>query len=104
MIPYQDVPRGGTPPGVGRLTQRQEWIWNWMLQFQKLNQRPPTVREIGEAAKIESKNGVSDQLKALIRKGFVCRGDRGKSRTLQALDPTYVPTEKGEAYVDRKRD
>jgi repressor LexA len=42
---------------------------------------PPTIREIGEALGIKSTNGVSDHIKALVRKGYLERvGDARSSR------------------------
>jgi len=41
----------------------------------------PTFRELGEALGIKSTNGVSDHLRALIRKGYVNTGSN-KARTI----------------------
>ena len=92
---YTAVPRGGVPPHKDHLTLRQEWIWLWMLEFQVRNKRPPTISDVQQATGIASKRGAADQLQALVRKGFVTPGERNKACTMVAVDPTYLPTEKG---------
>ncbi len=93
---YQNLPVGrGFNAHPHYLTYRQEYIWREMLDFQLVNQRPQTVREICTAIGVVSTNSVRDHLSALIRKGFVERGKKNTSRTVVAIDPTYVPTEKG---------
>ena len=50
---------------------------------------PPTYREIGQSMGIRSTNGVSDHIKALIRKGYLTRigsGGRGLARSLVLTD------------------
>lgn len=46
----------------------------------------PTIRDIGEATEIVSTNGVVDHLVALERKGYLIRGDDGKSRGIRLTD------------------
>lgn len=92
---YLEVPITGNAPGKERLTFRQEWIWLWMLDYQAKHKRSATCREIVEATGVASVQGISDQLKALIRKGFAVRHDANKARNVVAIDPTFVPTEKG---------
>lgn len=93
---YQDLPKGMGGVPKHHLTIRQEYIWREMLDFQFVNKRPPTVREIRNALGVVSTNGVNDHLRALIKKDFVeRRGVKCKARTIVAVDPTYVPTAKG---------
>jgi SOS-response transcriptional repressor LexA len=51
------------------LTQRQQAILDFIRRTTYLEQRPPTVREIGQHFGIRSPNGVIVHLKALIKKG-----------------------------------
>ncbi len=45
---------------------------------------PPTLRELGDALGIRSTNGVADHIKALIRKGYLERGQGGvRARSLR---------------------
>ncbi len=41
---------------------------------------PPTLRELGDALSIRSTNGVADHIKALVRKGYLERGQGGTVR------------------------
>jgi len=92
---YQDVPRTGNVPGKERLTARQEWIWLWLLQYQEKREgRGATIREVRDATGVAAKNGIKDQLNAIIRKGFATHGEYGSHRTYQAVDPVYYPTVK----------
>jgi len=58
-----------------QLTPRQREILDWVKDFIRDNEMPPTVREIGAAFDIKS-SSVFELLKALERKGYVRRGDR----------------------------
>lgn len=53
------------------LTGRQKAIYDWLLAFVLAKHRQPTYREIGGAFGIASPNGVSANLKALVRKGWL---------------------------------
>jgi repressor LexA len=53
------------------LTQRQDGILRFAVQFLLINGYPPTVREIGREFGIRSTNGVQDHLRALVRKGYI---------------------------------
>lgn len=58
------------------LTPRQREILDWVKDFIRENEMPPTVREIGGAFDIKS-SSVFELLKALEKKGYLRRGDRG---------------------------
>ena len=66
------------------LTERQAVLLTWIIDYQRMVGRPPTIREIADAHGITSTNGVSDHLKALERKGYISRAT-GLSRSLTAL-------------------
>ncbi len=66
------------------LPPRQRELLDFVASFTDQKGIPPTLREIGEAMGIKSTNGVSDQVKALVRKGFIERvGDARTSRGLR---------------------
>ncbi len=69
-----------------RLTLRQQEILSFISQSIKNRGYPPTIREIGHAMGIHSTNGVNDHLKALERKGYLCR-DGLKSRAMRPTTP-----------------
>ncbi len=66
------------------LPPRQRELLDFVASFTDQKGIPPTLREIGEAMGIKSTNGVSDQVKALIKKGFLERvGDARTSRGIR---------------------
>jgi repressor LexA len=63
------------------LAPRQRALLDFIAAYQDQKGIPPTIREIGEALGIKSTNGVSDHIKALVRKGYLERvGDARASR------------------------
>ncbi len=63
------------------LAPRQRALLDFIASYQDQKGIPPTIREIGEALGIKSTNGVSDHIKALVRKGYLERvGDARSSR------------------------
>lgn len=63
-------------PATTELTQRQRQVFEWVKHFIREHAMPPTVHEIGCAFLIES-SSVFDLLKAIERKGYLRRGNRG---------------------------
>lgn len=79
------------------LSQRQSDVLDFVAQAIETRGLPPSYREIGDALGISSTNGVSDHVKALIKKGYLqkiedgsgkARGIRltAKSRSMHAHD------------------
>ena len=63
------------------LAPRQRALLDFIAAYQDQKGIPPTIREIGEALGIRSTNGVSDHIKALVKKGYLERvGDARASR------------------------
>lgn len=54
-----------------KLTERQEEILNFILQFREASGYPPTLREIGKKFGISSTFGVKRHLDALQKKGYI---------------------------------
>lgn len=69
------------------LTEKQRKILEYVIDFQKENGFPPTIRELGEAFDIGSLRGVTVHLDALVRKGFITRGRTSRSIRIMAPDP-----------------
>ena len=67
------------------LSQRQADVLDFVVQAIETRGLPPSYREIGDALGIASTNGVSDHVKALIKKGYLKKieGGSGKARGLQ---------------------
>ncbi len=71
-------------PEMEALSPRQRQLLDFVATYQDQRGVPPTLREIGEALQIKSTNGVSDHLKALLRKGYLERvGDARSSRSVR---------------------
>lgn len=66
------------------LTDRQQQIFDFIVEQIDVSGYPPTIREIGQHLGIRSTNGVADHLKALKRKGYL-KQDGQKSRTWQPI-------------------
>jgi repressor LexA len=64
------------------LTQRQQQIWEYLVQYQDAHGYPPTVREIGEAVGLASPSTVHAHLANLERAGLL-RRDPTKPRALE---------------------
>lgn len=69
------------------LTEKQRKILEFIIDFQKENGFPPTIRETGDAFGIGSLRGVTVHLDALVRKGFVTRDRTSRSIRVIAADP-----------------
>jgi len=66
------------------LTDRQEKVLDFIVNYIKETGYPPTIREIGDTFGISSK-GAYDHLKAIERKGYIKR-DASKPRALELMD------------------
>jgi repressor LexA len=71
------------------LTSRQREIYDFIRDKIESRGYPPTVREIGEAFKIQSPNGVMCHLNALVKKGLILR-EAQSARAIQLVD--YRPS------------
>src|SRR5215218_9156854 len=75
------------------LTERQQQIWNYLVEYVDGHGYPPTVREIGEQVGLASPSTVHAHLANLERAGLL-RRDPTKPRALQLLGrrvPTVAP-------------
>lgn len=71
------------------LPPRQKQLLDFIAAYQDQKGVPPTLREIGEAMGIRSTNGVSDHLKALLKKGLLERvGEARTSRGVRLAQST----------------
>ena len=81
-----------------KLTARQEHILQIIKQLIAKNGYPPTVREIGEKANLNSPATIHFHLTKLEEKGYI-KKDNSKNRTIEILVPNeYI--EKEENVVD----
>ena len=87
------------------LTQRQQEIWDYLVEYVDRHGYPPTVREIGEKVGLTSSSSVAHQLRTLEEKGFIKRDpNRPRALTVSGVEdvdetgindaqptPAYVP-------------
>jgi len=66
------------------LTDRQQQIWNYLVEYVDRHGYPPTVREIGERVGLASPSTVHAHLANLERAGFL-RSDPTKPRALELI-------------------
>ena len=86
LLPHAEADaQGGDAP-----TERQMEIYGFIREKIQSRGFGPTVREIGQAFKIRSPNGVVCHLKALERKGLITRG-KNMSRAIElVLEPAHL--------------
>src|SRR5215210_7012941 len=72
------------PGGGAMLTQRQQEIWNFLVEYVDAHGYPPTVREIGERVGLASPSTVHAHLANLERAGLL-RRDPTKPRALELI-------------------
>ena len=81
-----------------KLTEKQGVILDILKKLIAKNGYPPTVREIGEMAKLSSPATIHFHLKQLEIKGYIKKNDK-KNRTIEILVPNEY-LEKDEKIVD----
>ncbi|MFN3728410.1 MAG: transcriptional repressor LexA [Fimbriimonadaceae bacterium] len=69
------------------LTERQQEILQFLIEFSQRMGFPPTIREIGKAFGINSLRGVTVHLSALERKGYIVRSN--VPRSIRVVHPKY---------------
>jgi repressor LexA len=70
--------------GGAMLTERQQQIWNFLIEYVDSHGYPPTVREIGEEVGLASPSTVHAHLANLERAGLL-RRDPTKPRALELI-------------------
>src|SRR5262245_54030746 len=79
-------------PDFSQLTDRQREIYDFIRHKIESRGYGPTVREIGDAFKIKSPNGVMCHLKALEKKGLIKR-EGFSARAIQLLDYPFLSSQ-----------
>jgi repressor LexA len=80
------------------LTERQQAIYDFILEFRRENGCSPSIPEIQRRFGIRSPNGVAGHLHALEAKGVIRRAERG-SRQIDVTDPKAKRTPPAELPV-----
>ena len=81
-----------------KLTPRQSYILQIVKKLVAKNGYPPTVREIGDMAKLHSPATIHFHLKKLAEKGYIKKDD-SKNRTIEILVPNEYIKQK-ESIID----
>ncbi|MFN8221130.1 MAG: transcriptional repressor LexA [Fimbriimonadales bacterium] len=74
------------------LTERQEAILQYVLEYVQNEGYPPSIREIGKKFDIGSLRGVTVHLDALERKGYISRTNT--PRSIKVVHPQYQQSNK----------
>src|SRR4051812_31599514 len=88
------------PGGGSMLTERQQQIWNFLVEYVDGHGYPPTVREIGERVGLASPSTVHAHLANLERAGLL-RRDPTKPRALELLGRERAESRTAERDVAR---
>jgi len=68
-----------------RITERQAEVLTEIITYINEHGYPPTLRWLGKWLGIASTNGVNDHLRALERKGYICRQEDFLSRGIAVI-------------------
>jgi repressor LexA len=71
------------------LTQKQQLILQYILDYVQKEGYPPSIREIGRDFSIGSLRGVTVHLDALERKGYISRSNT--PRSIKVVHPSFQP-------------
>jgi repressor LexA len=74
------------------LTNRQQEILQYVLDYVQKEGYPPSIREIGKEFEIGSLRGVTVHLDALEKKGYIARSNT--PRSIKVIHPEFLPTSK----------
>lgn len=81
------------------LTERQQEILSFILQFRDENGYPPTLREIGRKFEISSTFGVKRHLDALVKKGYLnIESNASRGISIIREDPVKIVEDSNEIY------
>ncbi len=72
---------------MANLTQKQQQIYDYILDFSQSHGYPPSVREIAEAVGLKSPATVHFHLKGLREAGVITQAE-GKTRAISVVGPT----------------
>ena len=86
----------------GKISKRQQSIYDYICTYTKDHGYPPSVREIGSAVGLASPSTVHMHLKSLEEKGYIHR-DSKKPRTIEVVD-TSISDATSENIVSTKQD
>ncbi|MEA5618470.1 transcriptional repressor LexA [Cronbergia sp. UHCC 0137] len=69
-----------------RLTEPQQELYEWLIEYIRVYQHSPTIRQMMEAMNLKSPAPIQSRLEHLRNKGYI-GWNEGKARTLRILHP-----------------
>ena len=69
-----------------RLTDPQKELYEWLVEYIRLNQHSPSIRQMMEGMNLKSPAPIQSRLEHLRNKGYICC-NLGRARTLRILHP-----------------
>ncbi|MEC8278309.1 MAG: transcriptional repressor LexA [Myxococcota bacterium] len=82
------------------LSKRQREVLDYIQSRILHNNIPPTYREIGDALGISSTNGVSDHVKALIKKGYIRKVSSGSGAARGLILTEKSSVQRSDTVID----
>ena len=73
---------------MGKLSPKQQQIYDYILAFSEEHGYPPSVREIAQAVELRSPSTVHFHLKGLREAGLICQAE-GKTRAITVTDGAH---------------
>jgi repressor LexA len=70
-----------------RLTEPQKELYEWLVEYIRVNQYSPSIRQMMQAMKLKSPAPIQSRLDHLRKKGYIGWND-GKARTIRILYPS----------------
>ncbi len=81
------------------LPPRQREMLDFFISYEDQRGIPPTLREVGESLGMKSTNGVADQVKALLKKGYLERAADARASRSVRVSPSARGGFRAEATV-----
>ncbi|WP_066374756.1 MULTISPECIES: transcriptional repressor LexA [unclassified Anabaena] len=69
-----------------RLTQAQQELYEWLVEYIRINQHSPSIRQMMQAMNLKSPAPIQSRLEHLRTKGYI-EWTEGKARTIRILHP-----------------
>jgi repressor LexA len=69
-----------------RLTEPQKELYEWLVEYIKLNQHSPSIRQMMQGMNLKSPAPIQSRLEHLRNKGYI-GWNEGRARTLRILHP-----------------
>ncbi|NET01960.1 MAG: repressor LexA [Sphaerospermopsis sp. SIO1G2] len=71
-----------------RLTEVQQELYEWLVEYIRVNQHSPSIRQMMQAMNLRSPAPIQSRLEHLRNKGYI-DWDEGKARTIRILATKY---------------